>query len=144
MITIEYKTSGQKFYSVNSLPENAINQYEPTKKEFYNDLLNELKQDPIMNTQGVFGVSTFIAKKVKVNEAKFNEFIKLYGEILEKNMSEKPHEYVKSFETTFSNMSFAVLSGSFNKDSESFKETCKKLKIKHTYKAINEYLEIVK
>lgn len=38
-------------------------------------------------------------------------------------------------------MHAAIDRGSYNKDGHAFKATCKQLGIKHTYKAINAYLE---
>lgn len=141
MIAVEYKVNGQKFLSVNKLPLSAIETHEPTKKETYENLMSEIIKDEIAHTKAIFGVSTIILKKIKVNEERFNEFIKVYGEILDENMRVNPIEYMGTFESTFNNMTYAILMGTFNKDSESFKQACKALGIKHTYKAINEFLE---
>lgn len=41
---------------------------------------------------------------------------------------------------TYERVAFSILDQSFNKDSAAIKATCKALKIKHTYKAIQAYL----
>ena len=73
------------------------------------------------------------------------EFFKtVYGQALKQAHEQNPSEYVwPAYELlmVFSRMCVAIDKGTFNKDSKAFKITCKVLGIKHTYKAINEYLD---
>lgn len=45
--------------------------------------------------------------------------------------TEKAQDVLKEYE---------LKKGSFNKDTKAFRDTCKDLGIKHTYKSINEYI----
>lgn len=57
---------------------------------------------------------------------------------------ETPSQYAWSeseLPQVISRMNKAIEAGSFNKDSDAFKRTCKELGIKHTYKAIKNYVE---
>lgn len=76
-----------------------------------------------------------------LNRDKLALFIDTYGTFLAANMLSNPEAYMATFEFTFTNMKWAIITGTFNKDSDSFKQTCKALKIKNTYKAIDKFLE---
>lgn len=52
-----------------------------------------------------------------------------------------PADYSGDAEDVIARMSASTLRGTYNKDSESYKRTCKRLGIKHTYKAITAFLE---
>ena len=69
-------------------------------------------------------------------------FFEAYKANLERCMAEKPYDYMPgiSAETIFERMAPAIERGSFNKDSDSFKRTCKQLGISHTYKAIAAFI----
>lgn len=70
-------------------------------------------------------------------------FIETYKLELTKALIERPYDYnwtMDEFDLVFERMEKAILAGTFNKDSTAIKRTCKKLGIKHTYKAIREYL----
>jgi len=71
----------------------------------------------------------------------FQRFMETYRKHLEHtcragdcgwDMSELPQ--------VFQRMRNAILRGSFNKDSQAFRKTCKELGISHTYKAINAFI----
>lgn len=76
----------------------------------------------------------FIDERVK-------KFFETYENSLHRMYFEKPDQYLEIFALTVARMKEAILKGSFNKDSDAFKLTCKELKIKHTYKAIEAYLK---
>lgn len=80
-----------------------------------------------------------------MNKVKFDKFCNTYHACLELAVKTTPEEYYWYPTTPISviaaRMCRAVEVGSFNKDSKGFRLTCKVLNIKHTYKAIDEYLE---
>ena len=56
---------------------------------------------------------------------------------------ESPEDYTwpdSELQSVITRMNQAIDRMTFNKDSESFKRTCKELGIKHTYKAIKDFL----
>lgn len=65
-------------------------------------------------------------------------FFKTFAECLKNNMSENPEKYSKTYEETlqaYLNVKFEKYS--YDKDSKTIKDTCKKLGIKNTYLAID-------
>ncbi len=67
--------------------------------------------------------------------------IELYRQELRKAIRDYPTEYaygLDQVETVAVHMGFAFKLGTYNKDSRAIKSMCKVLKIKHTYKALNE------
>lgn len=70
-------------------------------------------------------------------------FLSTYRKHLKQTRSEYPTEYAwpeSMFEDVYSRMAEALEKGTYNKDGRALKATCKELGVKHTYKAINEYL----
>jgi hypothetical protein len=147
LITVETRINNKVIRTINTLPDellvNNYNAYQEAKKLF--DDLKTPERQAMGGGAGYCGASAYINFKLQnVNPVKFNDFLNVYGQFLQANMTAKPDDYMQSFEITLKNMEWAIAQGTFNKDSESFKQTCKALKIKHTYKAIDEYLERVK
>lgn len=71
----------------------------------------------------------------------FNLFCTTYLKHLTDQMTKHPDQYLSNdIYLTYSRMRHAIANMSFNKDSESFKKTCKELGIKHTYKAIKSFM----
>lgn len=71
-------------------------------------------------------------------------FIDIYAEELERAVKERPDDYgwpVSELPVVLEKMKAAFIRGSYNKDSLAIKRTCKRLVIKHTYKAINEAIK---
>lgn len=69
-------------------------------------------------------------------------FFKTFAECLKENMTKNPEMYSKSYEDTlqaYLDIKFAKYS--YDKNSKSIKDTCKKLKIKNTYIAIDTALK---
>lgn len=82
-----------------------------------------------------------------VHPGNFQCFLDVYREELEKSLKEAPENYAwgpDDLETVFNRMKNAIERGSFNKDSISFKRTCKRLNIKHTYRAIDDFILTLK
>lgn len=80
----------------------------------------------------------------KLNLENWTAFRQTYLEELRKAVTEHPEEYafgLDAVDLVWQKMLEAVLNGTFSKDGYAFKATCKKLKIKHTYKAIGQYLD---
>lgn len=136
LISIEYKTKGHRFLSINELPKEVI-------ESDAERLLSELKADPIMSSKGMIGVNTLWLKKHSINLEAFEQFTKCYAAWLEYYMRVNASDYMGKYELTLNNMKWAIVNKTFNKDSESFKATCKALGIKHTYKAIYAFLGMV-
>lgn len=70
-------------------------------------------------------------------------FMHAYMEHLEKAVVSYPREYAYSIAEApkvAERMRGAFEKGSYNKDSRAIKATCKQFAIKHTYQAINEFL----
>ena len=71
------------------------------------------------------------------------KFLGIYAKYLRARHTNHPQNYawnISSFEWIFKEMSAAIVTGNFLKDSPTFKLTCKELGIKHTYKAIKEFI----
>lgn len=84
-----------------------------------------------------------------INEANYKEFVAVYWEELERQYAgnEKYMSFLatmpegrNTLEGLAAYMTASLLKGSANKDGHAIKATCKRLKIKHTYKAISAYL----
>lgn len=70
-------------------------------------------------------------------------FLDTYKKHLILNREKHPDIYAwpeNLLDTVFNRMKAAIIDGTFNKDSQTFKDTCKELKIKHTYKDISRYI----
>ncbi len=73
-----------------------------------------------------------------------DEFIKEYEKQLILAITNYPTEYIYSLDKVpevMARMKEAFKKKSYNKDSRAIKNTCKILKIKHTYTAINEFIK---
>lgn len=71
-------------------------------------------------------------------------FLITYRQFLLQEITKNPQDYswkINEFDFVFERMRQAILKGSYNKDSIAFKNTCKELKIKHTYKSITEFIK---
>lgn len=71
-------------------------------------------------------------------------FLSTYKKNLKKCAIENPEEYawsIEEFHKIIERMNNAIVHGTFNKDSKAFKNTCKELKIKHTYKDIANFIK---
>jgi hypothetical protein len=147
LISVETKIGTTTFHSIDSIPsEVGIH-----ANESLNDLEKSLAELKSPERIAMGGGTTCVRPNVhasmricKVNRAKFFDFVDTYGQFLAANMLANPSDYMGTFESTFRAMQNSILKGTFNKDSESFKQTCKALKIKHTYKAIDEFIGRVK
>ena len=72
------------------------------------------------------------------------KFIEIYEEELKKAIVAYPDQYhypVEEAPYVVARMSAAIERGTFNKDGAAFKATCKRLGIKHTYQAINDFIK---
>ena len=99
--------------------------------------IESLREDPVSNMKGIISVYTLFAEKIEVNKENYDSFVSKFTEVLTANYSEK---YLKPLDETLRNCIYSLLKGDFDKDTESFKQTCKALKVKHTYKAIKGFI----
>jgi hypothetical protein len=79
-----------------------------------------------------------------MNITKFDLFAEVYRQELCNAKREYPLEYVWAItevDCIANRMLNAIKTDTFNKDSRAIKATCKRLKIKHTYKAIKDFLQ---
>lgn len=141
MISCEINLNGQTHYSIDTIPEILLI-YKPDVLKSLENRLVELNQDSLRtsiigNGEGVF----YKLKTHNVNRDKFAKFTETYGNFLYANYLANPLNYDKGYEVTLKAMKVGILENKFGKDTESFKQTCKALGIKNTYKAIDEYLE---
>jgi hypothetical protein len=144
IITIEVKKDNKSYVSVDTINSLVvIHAYEALSS--LNETLEDLKKPERQamggSTIGITNKVYFNMKLNNINRDKFYDFIKVYSDALYENYLKNPLEYAMGYDITLNNMTFAIAKGSFNKDSESFKKACKVLKIKNTYKAIDEFLE---
>ncbi|MFY4731225.1 hypothetical protein [Nitrospira sp. BLG_2] len=73
----------------------------------------------------------------------FDTFVQIYTEELKNAVVNYPDEYgwpVENVPTVAQKMAVAFKNKTYNKDGRAIKATCKRLNIKYTYTAINEYL----
>ena len=80
-----------------------------------------------------------------IHQGNFECFMEIYAEKLKEARVKYPHDYCwpdSQFDAVIERMKAGVARGHFNKDSHAFKATCKELKIKHTYKAIQEFISL--
>ena len=93
-----------------------------------------------LSSDSLSGHGTGMGKGGNLMEARF---LDTYYQELKRARREHPEEYrwpeSEIFEVS-ARMEAAILRGTFNKDSRAFRATCKRLGIKHTYKAINAFL----
>lgn len=88
-------------------------------------------------------------KKVRevVASDKFEEFIKVYGDSLKEAYKKYPEMYAfpeGEIPKVLERMTEAIKKGSYNHDGKAFQMTAKKLGIKYTRKAIEEFLGLRK
>lgn len=71
-----------------------------------------------------------------------DKFLSIYKENWKQAIKDNPKDYrlIRNFEDSFARMTKAIETNSFNKNGEAFRQTCKQLKIKHTYLAIAEFI----
>lgn len=80
-----------------------------------------------------------------IQSGNLQRFLECYYQNLLKSRKDFPEEYAWSdseMSVVWNRMVKAIKGGSFNKDSRSFRLTCKELGIKHTYKAIREFITL--
>ena len=80
-----------------------------------------------------------------IHPGNFECFFSIYAEKLKEARAKHPEDYnwpESALEIVLGKMRSAIERGTFNKDSHAFKATCKELKIKHTYKAIKEFISL--
>ena len=79
-----------------------------------------------------------------MNETNLRKFDAAYRENLHRMTQARPGEYpwlgTRAVGEVADKMVAAIRRGDFNKDGSAIKATCKELGIKHTYKAIAEFL----
>lgn len=77
-------------------------------------------------------------------QTNFEKFLNVYSEKLESERRANPDLYswpLDELPKVIKRMSIGFVTGSFNKESKAIKETCKYFGIKHTYKAIAEFVK---
>lgn len=63
-----------------------------------------------------------------------SKFIEVFSQVLRSSMESSPERYTKSYEDTLKAFTdIAFKNGSYDKNGESIKKTCKILNIKNTY-----------
>lgn len=98
-----------------------------------------LISDPISSSKMLIGGSkTWKMRKTEFDPEAWETFSGTYFRELE--ATHTPETHGRNLQDTYVSMLWAIIDGKFGKDSEAFKNTCKVLKIKHTYKAIDSYL----
>lgn len=78
-----------------------------------------------------------------IHPGNFECFLEVYAEKLKEALKLHPEEYAwpeSELPKVLERMRAAIERGTFNKDGHAFKAACKELKIKHTYKAIKEFI----
>lgn len=86
--------------------------------------------------------------KPMINTTRLDEFFQVYARELDVSREKNPLDYLPNVDnpTIVARMRASVEKsggfGSVNKDSPTFRRTCKALGIKHTYKAMDEYIHV--
>ena len=145
VITWEVKANKANEVGVDVISDSLlVNNYEAYTK--LKALINDLREDSLGGRKGSVSanLSLYVEKFTFNNPDNLTVFIKTYKTCLNTLMELYPNDYMKDYVTTANNMHYAIIKGTFNKDSQAFKDTCKSLGIKHTYKAIDEYIGRVK
>ena len=135
VLLVDFKSKDHAVKLVNSL-ESIKAWVKPQDFEH----IKGLESDNNSTKRGVISTYTIFAERVDVNENNYVLFKDTFARILKEEMQLNPEMYLKDYDTTLNNCLYALLKSVFNKDTESFKQTCKALKIKHTYKAIKEFI----
>lgn len=100
----------------------------------------ELETDYTCTSKMLIGGSkSWKMKKTELDVDHYDDFMSAYWRELEAAWSPETHRL--SLQGTFAQMQWAIIEGKYSKESKAIKNTCKVLKIKHTYKAIQNYLE---
>lgn len=76
-------------------------------------------------------------------ETGIDAFMAIYEEELVNAVRNNPKEYcwpIEQAPQVATRMKAAILSSSYNKDGQAFKATCRRLKIKHTYRDIETFI----
>jgi len=112
--------------------------FKSTVEESY----RQLEACPMSTTKMLIGVreSFTMRKDESLNPDQVFRFFAAYYAELDHAFATVPENYTGSIDNTYNRMCYAILDGSFSKESVPFKSACKVLKIKHTYKAIQAYL----
>lgn len=79
-----------------------------------------------------------------MNQEKLAKFKQLFAKHCAEAREKYPDHYswpASELPNVIARMHNAIDRGSYNKDSHAFRAVCKELGIKHTYKAIDDYLE---
>lgn len=74
-----------------------------------------------------------------VHPGNFETFMEEYAKQLRVSF-DTDSRYVHDYDETLKRMRAAIERGNYIKDTDAFKRTCKALGIKHTYKAIKEFI----
>lgn len=138
--SVKVDIGAERYCRVNVIPDELAQQF-PAKYQEALTLLEEAKADPYIGGKAMIGgsVNTRIRSHL-VDASHWQSFIEAYEAALDDAYRAHPETYCGPFNVTYNNMSFAILNGTYNKDSATFKAVCKKLGIKHTYKAINAFI----
>jgi len=78
-----------------------------------------------------------------IHPGNYQCFVDEYKKQLEHAVKTRPDEYawpMSEFDAVLARIENAIKLGRFNKESSAFKATCKALGIKHTYRAIDEFI----
>lgn len=112
--------------------------------EKFVERVSELINNPLGGFSGFPGFGGdgeyYKFKTTDLDYYKFMDFCSVYYEKLVEQFELNPDDYMGTPESTYKRMKQAIAEGDFNKDSKAFKLTCKQLSIKHTYKAIREFM----
>lgn len=141
MISCEVQFNGQTHFSIDTLPEILLI-YKPEVFKSLEARLIDLNREDMRTS--IIGNGDGVYYKLtthNLNRDKFAMFIETYGNFLYSNWIANPNLFGKGYEATFQAMKTGILQNKFGKDTDSFKQTCKALGIKNTYKAIDAYLE---
>ena len=147
MISIETRINNQTIRTIDSIPSEVVIHAHNKLKELEAMLadLQTPERQAMGGGSGLASPGLHVSMKLhNVNREKFDVFVTTYANFLFANFKANPLDYAQGYEITLQNMKHAILKGTFNKDSDTFKQTCKALKIKHTYKAIDEFIGRVK
>lgn len=130
------------FSAVDSTPEGLSTEHKDSVERAFNNLKNDHARMAMGG--GITATGPGYLLNLDILELDKNNvcaFLETYKKHYLQCRIESPELYMGVSEHVLARMTRSILKQNFNKDSEGFKRTCKELKIKHTYKAIESYLK---
>jgi hypothetical protein len=132
----------QDFTAINKIPSGLPETIDERANLLWHEFLADTEGSTLIESRGIISQGFKLSiNMMDYNPLRMEWFLDAYSRHYNKARDEKPEEYSGDRKQVLARMYKAILEGSFNKDGEGFKRTCKQLGINRTYKAIDAYLK---